>query len=697
MKNIGILYEKVEEIVNEFDSIKNGIIVSEKEIQDIEEVIANPALLNEKPSLKYYLSGERHNNLSNINYLRITSLVEDYDPNLLEIEQIKETYDVLKDLLEKRKAFYEERLEKYREIIDKESITISVLTDFKSIVARYSPYTYINKDEKDTIDRAFEIFMTKISDDDRTVDLFQKLYFEIADNNSRLETPIREEILERKARSREQEALERITRAKHSLIAETEAVEETNERDEYYVKLRNTDYYQNIESIKDRIDEKIYKKLVILGNEYKKSLETLTDTLVDDIITIEKLFDPNVDMYDFIDNYKGILSEKNISIVIVKKLNDLIKENKLDELEDSINDTKVAIMNVLSNEDFLEYNDYSQFLELFNNIKDNVNQNGIDIEKIQRVELSASELSEEERDKYLDDNKVSKEEYYEYQLIKTLKELKLDIAEYGTIDSGEIEKKYNELAGIYKDYESHRKKIGEPIEDKKTLEERLNDFNKNPYSEYFENYVAFLVPEDLKTTINKYVELSESETANKINFIIKTELATLLKGGSGKSHKDAVSSPIMIAPNTENSYGIRELKKGGRESRLGFKVGHNKFNDKNVIMIITTARGKNSSTKSDELKRNISLFEERMDYYEKIEEMLDKYNKLNELNEEERKEQNKQKEYEEAKSFVENLIVEGIKVYNDFIVGDGVVPPTEIEQNTPEGLGTSGKKMGGNV
>ena len=193
------------------------------------------------------------------------------------------------------------------------------------------------------------------------------------------------------------------------------------------------------------------------------------------------------------------------------------------------------------------------------------------------------------------------------------------------------------------------------------------------------------------------MELSESETANKINFIIKTPLAILRQGGSGKSHKDAVSSPILIAPNTENSYGIIELKKGGRESRIGFKVGHNKFNDKNVIIIITTARGKNSSTKSDELKRNISLFEERIDYYEKIEEMLDKYNKLNELDEEERKEQNKQKEYEEAKSFVENLIVEGIKVYNDFIVGDGGVPPTEIEQNTPEGLGTSGKKMGGNV
>ena len=682
MRSIGVLYTKVEEKINEFNSIKDAITICENEIRDIDEVISNPALLNEKPSLKIYLSGERHNNLSDINYLRIISLSEDFNPELLEIEQIKETYNILKDLLEKRKEFYSEKYEKYKEIIDKDSLTISILNDFKNLISRYSQYTYIDVEEMDIIKRAFDVLTSTINDDEEILDLFKQFYFEIANNNSRLETQIREEILERNVREREQEDLDRINKSKQSLISETETIEERTIREEYFVKLRNTDYYQNIERIKDSISENLYKKLVILGNEYKKSLELLTNTIVDDIITIEKLFDQNIDMYELLDSYDRILSDRHISLVIVKKINELIKENNLDKLEDSINDTKVSLMNVLSNEDFLEYNDYTGYLELFNNIKESVNQYDLNIKMIQSIELSASSLSKQEKLKYLEGNNISKDEYYQYLLIKGLKELKLDIAEYGNIDSSEIEEKYTGLSSLYDEYKDFRTQEGDPIETKKTLKEKIDEFNKNPYSGSFENYVVFLVPEDLKATIKKYVELEEEETANKIYFIIKSNLATLLKGGKKKESSNANSRPIMIDENVPNSYKIRELKAGGRESRLGFKVMQSKFNDKNVIMVITTARGKiNKNDKNAELQRNISLYEEREDYYKKIEEMFGLYSKIETLDE---------KEQEKVREFVEDLIVDGIKVYNDLIDSNGGAPSNAIQA-------TNSNNMGGNV
>ena len=682
MRSIGVLYTKVEEKINEFNSIKDAITICENEIRDIDEVISNPALLNEKPSLKIYLSGERHNNLSDINYLRIISLSEDFNPELLEIEQIKETYNILKDLLEKRKEFYSEKYEKYKEIIDKDSLTISILNDFKNLISRYSQYTYIDVEEMDIIKRAFDVLTSTINDDEEILDLFKQFYFEIANNNSRLETQIREEILERNVREREQEDLDRINKSKQSLISETETIEERTIREEYFVKLRNTDYYQNIERIKDSISENLYKKLVILGNEYKKSLELLTNTIVDDIITIEKLFDQNIDMYELLDSYDRILSDRHISLVIVKKINELIKENNLDKLEDSINDTKVSLMNVLSNEDFLEYNDYTGYLELFNNIKESVNQYDLNIKMIQSIELSASSLSKQEKLKYLEGNNISKDEYYQYLLIKGLKELKLDIAEYGNIDSSEIEEKYTGLSSLYDEYKDFRIQEGDPIETKKTLKEKLDEFNKNPYSGSFENYVVFLVPEDLKATIKKYVELEEEETANKIYFIIKSNLATLLKGGKKKESSNANSRPIMIDENVPNSYKIRELKAGGRESRLGFKVMQSKFNDKNVIMVITTARGKiNKNDKNAELQRNISLYEEREDYYKKMEEMFGLYSKIETLDE---------KEQEKVREFVEDLIVDGIKVYNDLIDSNGGAPSNAIQA-------TNSNNMGGNV
>ena len=682
MRSIGVLYTKVEEKINEFNSIKDAITICENEIRDIDEVISNPALLNEKPSLKIYLSGERHNNLSDINYLRIISLSEDFNPELLEIEQIKETYNILKDLLEKRKEFYSEKYEKYKEIIDKDSLTISILNDFKNLISRYSQYTYIDVEEMDIIKRAFDVLTSTINDDEEILDLFKQFYFEIANNNSRLETQIREEILERNVREREQEDLDRINKSKQSLISETETIEERTIREEYFAKLRNTDYYQNIERIKDSISENLYKKLVILGNEYKKSLELLTNTIVDDIITIEKLFDQNIDMYELLDSYDRILSDRHISLVIVKKINELIKENNLDKLEDSINDTKVSLMNVLSNEDFLEYNDYTGYLELFNNIKESINQYDLNINMIQSIELSASSLSKQEKLKYLEENNISKDEYYQYLLIKGLKELKLDIAEYGNIDSSEIEEKYTGLSSLYDEYKDFRTQEGDPIETKKTLKEKLDEFNKNPYSGSFENYVVFLVPEDLKATIKKYVELEEEETANKIYFIIKSNLATLLKGGKKKESSNANSRPIMIDENVPNSYKIRELKAGGRESRLGFKVMQSKFNDKNVIMVITTARGKiNKNDKNAELQRNISLYEEREDYYKKIEEMFGLYSKIETLDE---------KEQEKVREFVEDLIVDGIKVYNDLIDSNGGAPSNAIQA-------TNSNNMGGNV
>ena len=80
----------------------------------------------------------------------------------------------------------------------------------------------------DIIKRAFDVLASTINDDEEILDLFKQFYFEIANNNSRLETQIREEILERNVREREQEDLDRINKSKQSFKASISVGSKTN-------------------------------------------------------------------------------------------------------------------------------------------------------------------------------------------------------------------------------------------------------------------------------------------------------------------------------------------------------------------------------------------------------------------------------------------------------------------------------------
>ena len=170
----------------------------------------------------------------------------------------------------------------------------------------------------------------------------------------------------------------------------------------------------------------------------------------------------------------------------------------------------------------------------------------------------------------------------------------------------------------------------------------------------------YFIDEDLLLgKISEYSEIKNQEVMSKLNFLITADKGTLFKAGSGTNSGTAVSKLIKIAENTQNPWGVRELKAGGKVTRLGFKYCDDniKVNGKNIICVISIARAKlNDNQKERELHAMVYDFRDREDIYN---DAMDKFSKFDEImakNQEQLSDEEK-----EIKKFVIKTISDGLE------------------------------------
>lgn len=653
MRTINTLYTYLSDILKRYADSNATIENLKKQIQEIDDTIQNPNIIKDNDLLEY-LRLKVGTSLTKEDFLRISSLVGYYNPNS-NVPQIKETYDLIIKELNERKDYLQKDIDKNEERIIDYSLKEGTLDRCIQLLRIYHDEQYLTNEEMDTIRDAIEIAVKEKKPSEEIEKAIRDFYLLVAKNNSRIEEDLRPIYLQQRREELEEQKRRRLEEAK----------EELNNQMVVDVKimtlkegLMSLEIINNEEFIND-LEEELRNKVTKLKEFYLKCIDDLEECSKDFKKDVTFILNQDLPLEELLELNGNTSNQYIVSTILTMfEVNKLIKNNSIDNINQVIKTGLKDAVFELDNDSFCTLFDaleYKELLDKSDYLVDLYDITGTKKQDLDNALSYSKDFSPSDKIKLLDEKELL-DTFYQTQILEYSTSLKEYISVLNEEELSEFAGEITDyLTNFINSYEEYRFKKG----DNDTSIDDLRELNDDPYGNSALNYLYFIDEDLLLGKISEYSEIKNQEVMSKLNFLITADKGTLFKAGSGTNSGTAVSKLIKIAENTQNPWGVRELKAGGKVTRLGFKCCDDniKVNGKNIICVISIARAKlNDNQKERELHAMVYDFRDREDIYN---DAMDKFSKFDEVmakNQEQLSDEEK-----EIKKFVIKTITDGLE------------------------------------